>query len=556
MVATTVFSCLLISNSILLGHASEFLSSTPKALSEFLSEESIRTTFLEEVEGSLGTSMNRKRTDEIEAQLKPIYTSLPKNEHGNLGHVTVRYALHRLFVLRHGWNIKGLDPNGESWNSSTPTGVLKDQAPAYVHGLFEQRLGNKGLGLHELAVMGATIEHLIHNEAIGRLGAVFNVHQILPTEALSDAQATEVLDTYMMAYIMGENLATLTLDDARKFVAGMPEVFGFWHDTQEFVRGIRSQVTASLTSKELSFTTLAKVVELVGEQFGTFQNSECTQMKQSLMKMGDRGTGRVKLADFYKPALDGAWQFSESVGYLRQLGALDESDSSHPSVIISNYMLAEGNCIAGSGFYSVCCMNEGEGLLGHIEKMVAAPEAKPAIIAALVENLSSSSVTAPRQLPATLIKRLDDIAAPHDGVVPLHGRLFGQWMHHAFPREFPLPHLSGTTSQQTAEEWMSETSSSASASQEEMVQFSNKINTHEPLAATSSDSHEALPWLHEEELLVPRTPFGSPMHTGPSSSPFRKMMLLLAVTSVAYGAVQMFKGVEPSKKDTESKYFV
>merc|ERR550514_1170682 len=41
--------------------------------------------------------------------------------------------------------------------------------------------------------------------------------------------------------------------------------------------------------------------------------------------------------------------------------------------------------------------------------------------------------------------QLDHIADAHKGKVPLHGRLFGQWMHRAFPRECPFPHRAGST---------------------------------------------------------------------------------------------------------------
>jgi hypothetical protein len=525
-------SLLLITNFIFIGHASEFLKATPQAMVERLSEESIRTTLLEEIEGSLGTSMSRKRTDEIERQLRPIFTALPKNENGKLDHVTVRYALHRLFVMRHGWNIKGLDPNGESWNSSSPAGVLKDQAPAYIHSMFEERLGVKGLGLHELAVMGSTIEHLIHNEAIGRLAAVFNVHKLLPTETVSTEQATELLDTYMMAYVLGQNLTGLSADDARELVKEMPDIAPFWSETQKFVNGIRSNIIEALPSKDMDFTTLAKIVEVVGEQFGRFQSTECTQMKNSLVQIEDRGTGRVKLADFYKPALDGAFHFSESVSYLRNLGALDETDAKHPGVVIPNYLLSETNCIASSGFYSVCCIDEGEDLLSHVEEKIGAPEATPAIIAALVANLPSSSVQAPRVLPATLLKRLDDIAAGHEGTVPLHSRLFGQWMHHALPREFPLPHMSGTTSQVSPEEWLSSSGSHYKATAGEMSQFSHESATK----LDTSEAGELLPWSHEQELLVPRSPSRG------SSSPLRKVFYLLVLVAVAFGMAQMLKG--------------
>jgi hypothetical protein len=61
-----------------------------------------------------------------------MFLSLPKNENGNLDHGTVRYALHRLFVQRHGWYIKGLDNAGQSWNESSHANILKDQAADFV----------------------------------------------------------------------------------------------------------------------------------------------------------------------------------------------------------------------------------------------------------------------------------------------------------------------------------------------------------------------------------------------------------------------------------------
>jgi hypothetical protein len=550
----SIVSCtlLFISFSALHVQASEFLRARPQALVERLSQESIRTTLLEEIEGTLGTSMNRKRNLDLEAQLRPIFAALPKNVHGGLDHATVRYALHRLFVSRHGWNIKGLAPNGERWNSSSPVGVLKDQAPAYIHSLFEERLGSKGLGLHELVIMAATIEHMIHNEAIGRLGAVFNVHKLLPTGVVTGGQATAMLDTYMAAYISAQDLTNFTTEDAYELVSSQSESFSAWHETQDYVHDILSDVTAALPTKDLDFASLVKTVEVVGENYGRFQNTECTRMKSALVKIEDRGNGRVKLADFYNEAKAGVWGFLESVAYLRELGALDETDRDHPSIIIANYLQSETNCIASSGFYSVCCMNEGEELLAHIEEKVGAPEATPGVIAALVANLVSSSVQAPRELPATLLKRLEDIAATHGGMVPLHSRLFGQWMHHAFPREFPFPHMSGTTSQQSFDEF----GGRALANEEEISQFSIRPKATD---TPSSRVDEISPWSHEEELLVPRTPFGSPMHTG-SSSPLRKVMLLLAAGSAAYGVAQMFKSSQDSragKKDLDNgKYFV
>merc|ERR1719506_3458763 len=185
---------LMLSSSLIMPcQASEFLKAGTKELSERISEEDIRVSLLDEIENSLGTSA-ASRVAKIEATLRPIVAALPKNAYGNLERSAVSYALHRLFVNRHGWNIKGLGTEAVLKNASSPTRVLKDQVPAYIEGLFEKRLSGKGFRLHETAVLAATIEHLIHNEAVGRLGAVFKVLELPVIGSVSKDAAQEVLD--------------------------------------------------------------------------------------------------------------------------------------------------------------------------------------------------------------------------------------------------------------------------------------------------------------------------------------------------------------------------
>merc|ERR1719231_1226586 len=201
-----------------------------------------------------------------------------------------------------------------------------------------------------------------------------------------------------MAYILGEDLGNLTLAGAGELVSSMPEIFLAWRDTQKFVREVRKNISTSSTQEQqLSFATLVKIAETIGEQFGRFQDAECKGLKAALVKMEDRGTGRVRLSDFYKPAAsgaDGSWQFQESIGYLRQLGTLDESNADDPRVMVANYLTSQANCIASSDYYSVCCIDECEDLMGHLEKSIAAPEAEPARILQLISSRPSSSVSA------------------------------------------------------------------------------------------------------------------------------------------------------------------
>jgi hypothetical protein len=122
--------------------------------------------------------------------------------------------------------------------------------------------------------------------------------------------------------------------------------------------------------------------------------------------------------------------------------------------------------------------------------------------------------------------------------------------------------MSGTTSQHSPEEWLSVSGSEALATEDEMSLFSSASNAMETSTLEASETVALLPWSSQEELLVPCTPFGNPAHNGPASSPLRKVMLFLAMGSLALGVAQMFKGAQGAqpkvgKKDMDNgKYFV
>merc|ERR1719440_155803 len=516
--------------------------------SERISAMDVQTSLLAEVEESLGTSTGSK-VSELETALQPIFKALPKNEQGGLGHTTVRYALHRAFVQRHGWFIQGLDRAGQSWNESDTnlsTGILADQVPAYVQDLFEQRLAGKGLGLHELAVLAATVEHLVHREALSKLGEAFMLHKRLPTEVLNVEDANEILETYMMQYILGEKfkVSTKVLKALKK---KMPQIYVAWPETRLFIRNVRSNVTDS--ADNLDFAMIARVAERIGEQFGSFQNQECHQLKEALLKFEDRGSGRVRLPDFWRPAHLGesnSWQFQESIPYLRQLGAIDDSDPDDLKVIIANYLGSQANCIASSSFYGVCCMDECESLLVHLENDIKAPEATPQRILSLVGSLPSATMSAPRELSTKLRSRLFEIAENHGGAVPLHGRLFLQWMHHAYPRECLFPHTSGTTAPQAAMQFQ-KSGEKAVASDEEIERIMkedairNSSASIDPTVTDYTEEIDLVPWSHEEELLVVRPLPQLTQSRSLTLGGIRSIIVFAAIASIAFGFVRRAK---------------
>jgi hypothetical protein len=203
------------------------------------------------------------------------------------------------------------------------------------------------------------------------------------------------------------------------------------------------------------------------------------------------GSGLVLLSDFYANKLP----MHESRDYLRNMGALEEEGV--PRLVTANYISSPSRCTPFSSFFSVCCPDECEGLVGTIERMVAAPSASPMQLAELVSSLPSETVDAPRNLSVGLRSRLDEIATTHGGRVPLHGRLFKQWMHHAYPRECPYPHVAGTTKPVTQDEWlqMYDHLDNAMASEEE-------IEKHLSASVEQNDFDATLRWTETEELVA------------------------------------------------------
>mmetsp|Transcript_10506 Transcript_10506/g.19014 ORF Transcript_10506/g.19014 Transcript_10506/m.19014 type:complete len:561 (+) Transcript_10506:81-1763(+) len=473
----------------------------------------VEDTLVSEILGILSGSMHsvvEDRLREITEALEPTYVTLPKNSQGCLDHGTVRYALHRLFVRRHAMQIKGLEPEGRAWHEMSQQEMLQDWVPAYVQDLFERRLDSRGLCLRELAILASTLEHLIHDDAVMRLQVAYEGHSLSTTGLISQEALERVVETQMVLFIIGVNASHVTPEQVKLVYSQIGQAYGSWPRTQAFLRDVESDVLqhASLPGAEpgISFDLALKVVEEAGERYGAWQDGDCKEMKASLVSIADgNNSGRVLLRDFYANALAGAMHFSERPEYLRELGALDESDADRPKVIIVNYINSPTNCVHSSSIYSICCMDECEALLAHVEKSIAEPEGDPQQIADVVAGLSTNTVEAPRTLPAGLLTRLEEVAERNGGRVPLHGRLFAQWMHHAFPNECPFPHLSGETRPMLSKDWSEATGHvSFKASTEEMEELIEPV----PESADRSRDVEGreqclLPWSEVEELVAP-----------------------------------------------------
>jgi len=394
--------------------------------------------------------------------------------------------------------------SGEVSNTTGRVRIMVDRAPSLIQSLLERRVQGHGMGLKEMAIFAGVLTSLIHAEVTGLMHNIWVASGLSMDGPVEPEEASQAVKSYMMFYILEEQMTHAYHSQLRMVERTVKEIYPAWGDTAMWVDDFRysemyfQKSRGNPFRKEAStYESTVALTQEVTHQFSSYQRLECANLKNQMGEMEHQGTGRVLLSRFYSGALGGDWTFGESPEYLRHLGVLDETNPETPTVVIPNYISSKTNCLVGSGFYSLCCPDECEALLRHVEVKVAAPSAAADQIAGIVAYLPSNTVDAPRNLSSALLDRLQEIADVHGGNVPLHGRLFAQWMHHVYPRECSLP-VVGHRAEKTlaAKDWLRKHgSNSLEATTAEMQSHVNKLQEQ-----TVEDVY--MPWSAVEELVA------------------------------------------------------
>jgi hypothetical protein len=443
--------------------------------------------------------------------------------------------------------VHGLHPNTNA-TAGKPDGLGK--ALDLLHAF------DMGINLQYLAAMASTLEELIYGEVASNFAQFFATRAQPTDQAVLGDVLRSIVHDYMAVYIAGATLANATRQEVIEDEKFMSSQTKDWPETLEWIDQTTTknfQAEESCRSRKIEeckfdFEASVRIVKSTVEEYGNFNDRQCHKLKDKLLEMEVSNTGRVSLADFYKAGLEGSWEFNEKADYLRTLGALDESNPSQPKVIVTNYVSSWVNCLTESKFYSVCCRNECEDYMQVIEKHVGGAMAEPETILRLVEREDMFNAEHPNY--GLLRNRLDGMASKHNGKVHIHGRLFAQWLHHAFPRVCPYPHEAGTTNPMTPDDWMAETGhENIKASDDEVEHHMNKQSTD------STAFPDELPWSDEEELFVIRTP-----QPPKASTVWEKGASLLEVAGVVVLVVlvswvaSVYRQANSSRKKKSGKY--
>jgi len=440
--------------------------------------------------------------------------------------------------------VRGLEPS-RSLNSSEAghAEILTKEMPQHAELLF----GGKRIdySIDDAASFLAALEQLVFDSETHLLERVYGQFGMTTTRHLSMKQMQRMLEAYMVHWMLGEDTRGINILLRNRTL--LDTHFPRWHDLRQFVEGrvrlmdfqnmhsTNANRGKSLMDKQYSFADAHTVIGGITKTFQDYWQSECHTMKDQLVEMDREGTGRVRLSDFYGTGLDKDWRFGESETYLRELGVLDESSPwKGKQVIIPNYLQAASNCIVAAPHYLVCCKNECEEMLGDIETSIRHPTASVDELLTVVQNISSPSSPTddPPVLAGPLSQQLEKVAESHGGRVPLHGRLFAQWMHYTFPRECPFPHKTGAFAQHTLTPGAY--GGSYIASKDEMQEHASATLDN---VVDGNDEDWMTQWSEEEELFAD--------YTGKMQAPWERkggflcgvFVLAAAIAMVAMGVV-------------------
>jgi len=432
-------------------------------------------------------------------------------------------------------------------------GILQERAPAVVDALLESGRSQLGLKFSDVVSVVAAVERLVLEESMALLRAAYTLNNKNTDELLDERALLDVLESYLFVFEQGAKANVSAVETHQKTKKLLAERGGSWADLTEFAQDAQLNYIFSHSDKlnpfvplRYSFRASSQIVEDLALSYGQWQDAECRRMKSELVKLDPDSTGRVPLSKFYSQPKNAVYQFVESVDYLREVGAIEELSVGGPSVRIANYILSPTNCIASSSFFSVCCLSQCGQLMGEVEHMVQAPTASPQTLLGIVGNLSLINSDGEQVVTAELEAKLRIVAAHHAGNVPLHGRLFAQWMHFAFPLECPYPHVLQDSISLSPASWTSKKSYTSTEEQRQKFIEENAYIPEQDINAL------AFHWT-DEEVMPLQEPHQARSVFGFVVRGLVQLMMLALVLKTAVAGVTAWKriGFSRIKPDKE-----
>eukprot|EP00933_Yihiella_yeosuensis_P013494 TRINITY_DN1247_c1_g2_i3.p1 TRINITY_DN1247_c1_g2~~TRINITY_DN1247_c1_g2_i3.p1 ORF type:complete len:606 (-),score=120.28 TRINITY_DN1247_c1_g2_i3:188-2005(-) len=400
------------------------------------------------------TGFSATRLKHLEKELYAMFKTLPQVNnlpHGGLGISAARFLLHTYFVRTRRWYVRGLNPAGDGRREESPTEALRSRVAARLLEVVEKAVGSRGLNLHQLSIFIATMEHLIYGDELERLRAAWNVVGLKLHDLVNATQMAVVLEIFMahVIYVSQEarSAYALTLDGAANEVKVLERTYDGWPVIkQDVAKAALKRSKFLMKDKHLSFEDCAKSAFEVLENFNKLSADLCVSLKSRFAQVEGGKLGRIaisKLRSASSAHLIGGF-FRESEDYLREIGALDESDPKNRYLILPNYMTGPSNCDGSTSFYDLCCPNTCQAHMARLEKLEITQGKEAANVFMELWDMTDEEkhklgYRAGIEVDEKVHEELDAIEAANSGQIPLHGRSFANLLHRIFPSDCPKP---------------------------------------------------------------------------------------------------------------------
>jgi len=486
--------------------------------------------------------------------LEPVWHTMAKDARGRIDHRSLRYLVQRHFQQKHHISMVGMETlQVNSSSSAAEAKLLAELTPNFVRSLLEGASAEDGFSLEDTAALVAVIERLVEDSGHELLEDSYKAAGYEITDLLTRKQLLKVMQHYWLRWLWGLDYEGIANLEANQTAFDLK--VRRWEGYMKLIKGHilvlerqRSHAVASMGAhgsglKEawhpfrpfFSFVDAQVVTSGISTQFGSYWATECEDLTRILEKNAKPGTGRVALSTFHKRALEGQWHFTESTAYLRQLGVLDESSFFHgPQVIAANYMQSSNSCVVGQKHFRVCCANPCQDFYSDLEAAIGAPEGAPGEILAIVSNFTHGLDDEPPRITAKLKAQLQEIAEANHGMIPLHGRLFAQWLHFVFPTECPFPHKADSVSGLSPFEFgVNEFTATVAEMRENAKRGQDMAHADRNRSMAGNSSDELMDmWSYDEELLSQRLRENPPSPRSSLRSIVRAVLYSLAALSV------------------------
>lgn len=324
------------------------------------------------------------RLDEVQAAIAPTFQAMPKNQLGRLESEHVRHVLHRYFTSQRGWTIAGLD-------DVTPEG--EQPLAARAQRTAEEARRSRGLALSDVAAVALAVEGAVGGELQELLQASFEHNQIA-VDATLDASSLETVLTSFLGFL------TRGMQSIEEAVSSNLEVEALASMPRNAVKG---------ASASVSFDGAMAAAHRMMESFSHWQGWRCAMTKATLQGLG----AAPAVSDLYRYGLaTEGLPFTQSPEYLREIGALDDTDGT-PRVRIPNYMQGPSNCLSATPDLAFCCPSACDAAVARIHGAVQGPVASAEQLREVVPGIQVEA----------------------DSDVELHGPAFAALMRGAMPEE-------------------------------------------------------------------------------------------------------------------------